>query len=297
MRRALSLVVLVALAVSGCSGGATRSRWERLNDIAYVLPSHLPAGWTVALAREEPGRPIDKWDSQSELYTSKARDEVLIIAALLAERGKATKPGLPKAEPEFSPPFVLGYALDDDVDVDELKALRTTWRSATLELAVLHFARRPSPELVRNVAAKVEDETRLGFTAPAKIAPGFTYVGSGAPAEVTEYSIEFATNRYAGKSRKEAQALMDDAPTISIHVAAYFYAQWPGLRDFAAASKERDTDSDGSISFVFEDSLVRVWSRDVSRRELLAVAKSISRHSRDDWRKRLGDRLRISGLP
>jgi hypothetical protein len=45
--------ILMAGTLAACGNG--RKAGVNLGDIAYVLPEHLPAGWTLKIARERPG--------------------------------------------------------------------------------------------------------------------------------------------------------------------------------------------------------------------------------------------------
>ncbi len=291
MRRLWAFLVVAALLTTACNS-ASGSDWKSLADISYVMPTHLPSGWTLAYATERPGRPVEDWESHAELYEHEARDEFVIVHASREPRGKPTKPGTPIAgeNNDFLLSPLMLYVAGDVEDYEKLKSLGTSWMSSSLGLAVTHIARRPSQSLLMQVAAKFEREADLDFAAPDSVAPGFTRAGGGGQ-EVTDYTIVFAPKQYAGSTRKQATTLADDAPSMSINVGARFYAQRPEIPELAEAKIEREDKGRLSLDFTQHGSSMGISSDSLSRQQLLAVARSLKNYSRAEWRTLLGSRL------
>jgi len=297
---AAALVVLVA--GSACSGGAgSSSDFERLGDVAYVLPAEPPTGWRVAWASERPGRPFSKWEHHTEVYATGDRKEFVVVGAdkLVRESKNPTRPSAPRETDSDDFGYLFAYVVGANANLPrDSKAMVSSWRTPQLQMTVAHIAMKPQADLVRRVTKTFQNTTSFAFVAPAKLADRFVSVGSsaGLTEDATDYTVVYASAKNAGSSRERGSDLSDDAPTIALNVGSRFYAQSRSLPNGAKAARV-ETDKDRlTIEFEYRGSSVKLSGDGVTEKQLRAAAESLAEFDRMKWRTTLGERLLVQDV-
>jgi hypothetical protein len=316
------LACLIAATLAGCGGdagappqepgkqnsteasappSAGRTDWAELGHIAYVLPDKLPAGWTVRVATERPGRPVGEWTDHIEVLANKNRNSYLILGA---HKSSSTKDdSFDKTDGEVTDmgdadnfAYLLAYVVRQDAPLPEGHARGVRQRANGLDLMVAEVADEPDDAMIERVAEEFAEVDSLNFQIPASAgSQGFASVGSS-PSDtlnVADYSVSWVPQELAGANRTEAVEAPDEGPLLFVNVGAAFYAQTSTASTDPSSAPISKEGALLRIEFLVDGSIVTVSGRQVSEDALRAVATSLRTYDRSEWRALLGDRLLV----
>jgi hypothetical protein len=277
------------------SAGVT-TEWERIHEIVYLLPDHVPDGWSLRTATERPGRPRRDWTDHLELLADASGERFVVLwAARMDDGAPGGRPGAVEDLPQNA--FVHLFAFLGGGDPAGLAARGVASYGGGLEFGVAQLASSPDDQFIVRVANELHDDGRFDYAVPGSaLDAGYTLVGSSAgdTRDVSDYTVSWVPTEFVGTDRNAGVSARDVAPQISINVGARFYGQAGHIAAGDAADAPITRDGELlTLEFTISGSPVTVSGRAVSEAELRAFATSLLAHDHEEWRRLLGDRLLV----